>query len=98
MLDTTKINHLTVERFHDDEIGKKKITVNEYEIKYRQERQSQLQLYMMEIKVKFQESNCRHIVDSKCQLNVWQKTKKNSKKKVQNCYVNYRGQTKKLLC
>lgn len=42
MLDTTKINHLTVERFHDDEIGKKKITVNEYEIKYRQERQSQL--------------------------------------------------------
>lgn len=23
MLDTTKINHLTVERFHDDEIGKK---------------------------------------------------------------------------
>lgn len=25
MLDTTKINHLTVERFHDDEIGKKKL-------------------------------------------------------------------------
>lgn len=75
----------------------KKITVNEYEIKCRQERQSQLQLYMMDIKVKFQESNCRHIVDSKCQLNVWQKTKKQPKK-VQNCYVNHRGQTKKLLC
>jgi len=58
VLDTTKINHLIVERFHDDETGEK-ITVNEYEVQHRKDNPNYM---MMDTKVKFQKSNCGHIV------------------------------------
>lgn len=89
MLDTTRINNLIVEGFHDDEIGKKLLSLNMTVVNTDKKGNPNYAYIMMDTKVKFQEDNCGHIMDSKHQLSVWQKEKEQRK-----CYVNNRGRMK----